>query len=171
MKPRKKRDVAYPPGIQYFKPQGIPLNYLVHVNLTIDEYEALRLADYEKLKHEEAAVKMNISRPTFTRLLESAHTKISDAIVNGKAIRIEGGDFRFLKNRFRCRRCGSFWDIENVEDIDNIENVKDIEDGKVKDIKNKNLNCPRCNSGEVDDIAEMLILQCRHGKRHRFGNF
>lgn len=149
MKPRKKRDVLYPPKIQYFKPQGIPMHHLSVVSVTVDEYEAVRLADYENMKHEDAAKMMNISRPTFTRLLESAHIKIGDAIVNGKAIRIEGGDFRFLQNRFRCRRCGNFWNIENYE--------------------NTGLNCPECSSDEVDDIAEKLIVPRRRGRRHRFG--
>ena len=114
MKPRKKRDVLFPPNVQYFKPQGIPMHNLNTVCVTVDEYEAIRLADYEKLKHEDAAKQMNISRPTFTRLLESAHNKISDAIVNGKAVRIEGGDFNFLggclswqRNSLGVRLC--FW--------------------------------------------------------------
>ncbi|MBM3708200.1 MAG: DUF134 domain-containing protein [Actinobacteria bacterium] len=149
MKPRKKRNVLYPPGIQYFKPQGIPVHHLNFINVTVDEYEAVRLADYENMRHEDAAKLMNISRPTFTRLLESAHLKIGDAIVNGKAIRIEGGDFRFLQNRFRCRRCGSFWNIE-------------------KD-KGDDLNCPECSSNEIDDIAEKLISRPGRGERHRFG--
>ena len=150
MKPRKKRDVLYPPNVQYFKPQGIPMNNLDTVWVTVDEYEAIRLADYEKLKHEEAAKKMNISRPTFTRLLESAHGKISDAIVNGKAIRIEGGDFNLLGNSYRCRKCGYFWNVEKYKD--------------------SNMPCPNCNSLEIDNIGERIILQCRHGRRGRFGH-
>ena len=150
MKPRKKRDVLYPPNVQYFKPQGIPMNNLDTVWVTVDEYEAIRLADYEKLKHKEASKKMNISRPTFTRLLESAHNKIGDAIVNGKAIRIEGGDFNFLGNSYQCRRCGYFWNIEKYESSD--------------------ISCPNCNSVEIDNIGEKIILQCRHGRRGRFGH-
>ncbi len=149
MKPRKKRNVLYPPKIQYFKPQGIPMYQLSTISLTVDEYEAIRLADYENMKHEDAAKMMNISRPTFTRLLESAHLKIADAIVNGKAIRIEGGDFQFIQKRFRCRRCGNFWDFEKN--------------------KNDDLSCPVCSSEDVDDIAKELILPQRGGRRHRFG--
>ena len=104
----------------------------------------------ENLKHEEAAKQMNISRPTFTRLLRSAHSKISDAIVNGKAIRIEGGDYRLLGNRFRCRRCGSFWNAEE-------ENK-----GEVK--------CLKCNSAEVDDVGEKLTSNLLSGKRCRHGH-
>ena len=150
MKPRKKRDVLYPPNVQYFKPQGITINNLNTVCVTVDEYEAIRLADYEKLKHEEAAKQMNISRPTFTRLLESAHNKISDAIINGKAVRIEGGNFNFLGNRYQCRRCGYSWNIEKYISTD--------------------ISCPNCGSSEIDNIGERIILQCRYGRRARFGH-
>jgi predicted DNA-binding protein (UPF0251 family) len=153
MKPRKKRDVLYPPGAVYFKPQGIPMPYLNIVNLTIDEYEAVRLGDFENLKHLAAAVQMNISRPTFTRLLKSAHLKISDAIVNGKAIRIEGGDYRLLGNRFKCRKCGSFWNT-GEEDMENKAETK----------------CLNCNSTEVDNVGEKLKADLLSGKRCVHGN-
>jgi len=64
--------------------------------LTVDEFESIRLRDYEGLDQTEAAKKMGISQPTFQRLYESARKKISDALVNGKAMRIEGGPFRFM---------------------------------------------------------------------------
>jgi predicted DNA-binding protein (UPF0251 family) len=80
------------PGARYFKPRGIPMNMLEDVVLNIDELEAVRLADYEGLYQEQAAEKMRISRPTFGRIVESAHRKIADVLVNGKALRIEGGN-------------------------------------------------------------------------------
>ncbi len=81
------------PGFTYFKPQGVPMRDLEEVILSVDEYEALRLADMDGLSQEEAAKKMGISQPTFYRLLSSARRKVSQAIVNGKAIRIEGGNY------------------------------------------------------------------------------
>ena len=69
----------------------MPLAVLQHINLTFDELEAIRLADFEGLYQEQAAKKMNVSRQTFGRILESAHKKIADALVNGKALSIEGG--------------------------------------------------------------------------------
>lgn len=81
------------PDVTYFKPAGIRLNELEEVTLTVDEYEAIRLKDYLNLEQEEAAKKMNISQPTFHRLIISARNKIANAIVNGKAIKIHGGDF------------------------------------------------------------------------------
>jgi predicted DNA-binding protein (UPF0251 family) len=90
-RPFKCRHIGCEPGTTYFKPRGIPLFELQEVVLTVDEFEALRLADLEGLYQEEAAKKMKISRQTFGNIISSAHGKIADAIINGKAIKIEGG--------------------------------------------------------------------------------
>ncbi len=96
---RKKclRHIEASPGTVYYKPAGIRLVELEEVCLELDEFEAVKLADLEELYQEEAAVKMNVSRQTFGRIITSARNKIADAIVNGKAIRIEGGSV-LLKN-------------------------------------------------------------------------
>lgn len=73
----------------YFKPRGIPLVQLDEVVLNLDELEAIRLADYEGLYHEQAAEKMNISRPTFGRILGEARRKVAEVIVEGKALNIK----------------------------------------------------------------------------------
>ena len=83
------------PDKNYFKPRGIPTVDLEEIVLNLDEFEAIRLADYEQLYQEEAAVKMNISRQTFGRIIESAHKKIADILMNGKALKIEGGEISF----------------------------------------------------------------------------
>jgi predicted DNA-binding protein (UPF0251 family) len=75
---------------------------LEEVLMTLDEFEALRLADLEGLYQEKAAARMGVSRPTFSRIVESAHRKIADALVHGKALRIEGGPVR-LGERRCCR--------------------------------------------------------------------
>ena len=93
VRPRLCRRVRFNPDVTYFKPRGIPLSELVEVILHVDEFEAVRLKDLEGLEQEECAKKMNISQPTFHRLILSARKKIADAIVNGKAIKIEGGSF------------------------------------------------------------------------------
>jgi len=90
-RPRHYRRVGHLPQSNYYKPSGIPLSVLQHINLTIDELEAIRLADLEGLYQEDAAKRMNVSRQTFGRMLESAHKKIADALVNGKALLIKGG--------------------------------------------------------------------------------
>lgn len=92
-RPQKCRFVKFPPNITYYKPRGIPMNELEEVNLTIDELESVRLADFEGLYHKEAATKMGISRQTFGRIITSARKKISSGIINGNAIKIEGGNY------------------------------------------------------------------------------
>ena len=88
-RPKKDRCIRCNPNAIYFKPRGIPLVHLDEVHLNLDELEAIRLADYEGLYHEQAAEKMNISRPTFGRILSEARRKIAEAVVDGKALMIE----------------------------------------------------------------------------------
>ena len=90
-RPRQCRRVAQLPQATYYKPRGVPLRALQQVALTVDELEAIRLADLEGLYQEEAAQRMNVSRQTFGRIVEAAHKKVADALVNGKALSIEGG--------------------------------------------------------------------------------
>lgn len=87
-RPRLFRRVRGNPNSSYFKPAGIPLNTLEESILDLDEFEAIRLIDYEETSQEEASKKMQISQPTLSRILKSARKKISDAIINGKAIKI-----------------------------------------------------------------------------------
>ena len=91
-RPKKCRWISSQPGVTSFKPQGVPLRMLHHVYLGIDELEAVRLADLESLSQEEAAQQMNVSRATFGRILAQGRKKVADALVNGKVIRIEGGE-------------------------------------------------------------------------------
>jgi uncharacterized protein len=88
-RPKKCRCINFSPNALYFKPRGIPLANLEEVLLSLDEFEAIRLADHEGLYHVEAAIRMNISRATFGRILDSARGKVADAIINGKALEIE----------------------------------------------------------------------------------
>jgi len=104
------RRVAFIPKISYFKPVGTRLSSLEEVGLSIEEAEAIRLKDQEGLEQEECAKQMNISRPTFHRVLGSARSKLADALLNGKAIRIEGGNFEMAVRRFRCTN-NHEWDV------------------------------------------------------------
>jgi predicted DNA-binding protein (UPF0251 family) len=104
------RKVSCIPAAAYFKPAGVPLSSLEEVNLLIEEAEAVRLKDLEAMEQESCAQRMRISRTTFARILDSARAKVADAILNGKAIRIEGGDFEMAMRRFRCRS-GHEWEV------------------------------------------------------------
>jgi len=88
--------------VTYFKPAGIPLRTLTEVNLSVEELEAIRLRDQEDLDQEECAGRMNISRATFQRVLQSARKKLADALLTGKAIKIEGGNFDMAPLHFVC---------------------------------------------------------------------
>jgi predicted DNA-binding protein (UPF0251 family) len=92
--PRNKclRYIDNQPNCTFFKPAGIPMDKLNQIVIQLDEYEAIRLADLEGLYQEDAAKRMNISRQTFGRIIESAHKKIADALINGKAVKIDGGN-------------------------------------------------------------------------------
>ena len=97
MRPKKTRWIKCEPGERCFKPICKPLSKLKNVYLTLDEFEAIRLGDFEGLKQIDAAKKLKISRPTFSRIISSARDKISDGLVNIKAIRIEGGCCKIVK--------------------------------------------------------------------------
>ena len=109
-RPPKCRRVAFLPDVTYFKPAGIPMRALEEVQLSVEEAEAIRLKDLESLDQEESAGMMKISRPTFQRVLASGRQKIADALLNGKAIRIEGGSFEMAFSRFKCLN-GHEWEI------------------------------------------------------------
>lgn len=89
VRPVKPRKICFNPGVTYFKPRAIPLSSLEEVDLGMDELEVLRLCDYKGLDQKEAAIKMKISQSTLQRILVSARKKVSEAIVEGKAIKID----------------------------------------------------------------------------------
>ena len=104
-RPKQDRKISIPPLMKGFKPFGIPRRMLSSVSLLYDEYEAIRLLDYEGMNQDQAAVQMNVSRPTLTRIYEKARKTIAQALVEGKMIMIEGGNVQFDRAWYRCRRC------------------------------------------------------------------
>ena len=107
-RPIKPKLVGEAPRADYFKPRGIPMAQLEEVNLTVEELEALRLVDLEGMYQEDAAREMGVSRQTIQRMITEARTKVVEALVAGKALRIEGGSYilREGAGRYRCGRCG-----------------------------------------------------------------
>jgi len=92
-RPRKCRRVGCLPGVKYFKPIGIPMKDLKEIRLTVEELEALRLKEIEGLDQQQGAVRMGVSRPTFQRILATARRKTAEALITGKALRIDGGTY------------------------------------------------------------------------------
>ncbi|KAB2925394.1 MAG: DUF134 domain-containing protein [Bacteroidetes bacterium] len=88
-RPKKRRRIGCRPASVYFKPRGIPLTELAEVVLEQDELEAMRLADYLAFSHERGAAEMRISRATFGRIVERGRKKVTEAILRGKALRMD----------------------------------------------------------------------------------
>jgi len=146
------RRVDSVPQITYFKPAGIPLAQLQEICLSVEEAEAIRLKDIEKLEQEECGQKMNISRTTFARVLASARQKMADALLNGKAIRIEGGNFEMAARRFRCVN-GHEWNVPFEVMINTPPQ-----------------SCPTCNTSTLMPIWPWGPGWGRHGRgRHHRG--
>jgi len=93
-RPRMMRKIRFEPGVTYFKPAGVPMAQLEEVTLSFEELEALRLQNIDGLGQEDSAKKMCVSQPTFNRVIKEARKKVTEALVNGKAIKIEGGDYK-----------------------------------------------------------------------------
>jgi predicted DNA-binding protein (UPF0251 family) len=125
------RRVGFLPQVTYFKPAGVPLADIQEVRLSIEEAEAIRLKDIEGLEQDACARKMNVSRSTFARILLLARQKMADALLNGKAIRIEGGNYELTKRSFRCGN-GHEWEVP-------FEIM----------IKQPPELCPTCNTSEI----------------------
>lgn len=137
-RPYKEKTVQKLPPIADFKPCGVPRREIEPIILTIDEMEAIRLADVEKLSQVAAAEQMAVSSPTFNRILMRAHQKVGTALWQGKALRIEGGNFRIChcchnKERvFICRSCGNEWTVPYGNGQSGCS-----------------LHCPRCSSADI----------------------
>lgn len=110
-RPKRVRQVTTQPRTDYFKPRGILLRELSEVVLAIEELEALRLADLDDLDQATGAEHMDVSRATFARVLHEARHKVADALVHGKALRIEGGTFEVARRVIRCAACEKEWAI------------------------------------------------------------
>ncbi len=134
MSPRIKkfRKVLNMPIIKGFKPYGLEANKQKKeaITLLFEEYEALRMCDYDMFNHSKAAAEMNISRPTYTRIYASAREKVAKAFVEGRQITIEGGKVYFDSDWYHCKKCGCFFNNPEKE--------------------NKVSNCPLCGSDEFN---------------------
>lgn len=109
-RPKSCRRVCGEAKFTVFKPAGVPASALETVTLTMDEFEAIRLADLDGIYHEKAADRMNVSRQTFGRILDAARRKVAKVLVDGLALRIEGGIIERVGQRsFTCGKCGNEW--------------------------------------------------------------
>lgn len=135
-RPKQYRKIDSPPLMMGYKPFGIKRTALESVTLHYDEYETIRLLDYDGLNQEQASERMNVSRPTLTRIYENARKTIAKALMEGKMILIEGGNVQFDRQWFRCKRCHKL--------VDGIENHVPCKD------------CPSCNDDELTLINKEI---------------
>ena len=146
VRPQKRRRVAFNPEISYFKPRGIPMFDLEEVRLTVDQREAIRLSDWLGMSHEDAGRHMGVSRATFGRIIQRARKAVADALINGKAINVEGGSFKIVSTTriFYCNNCNQEWE-------------EPLGTGRPK-------CCPSCNE---DDFHRIWEKGAQSGKKHR----
>ena len=130
--PQYNRIVHEPPLFSDFKPIGVRGHGLKQIFLTLDEFEAFRLADQLGFSHAMAADEMEISRSTFSRLIEKARKKIADFIIQGRLLTIEGGSVHFRVNIIQCKDCGHMFKT-NFE-----HNIRE---------------CPACHSKKIMNLA------------------
>lgn len=109
MRPRRCRRIMGNPNCNYFKPAGIPVKE--EINLTLEELEAIKLKDYGEIDQIKAAEKMNVSQPTFHRILQEARKKIADALINAKSLKIYGGANKMAMKKFKCYACQNKWEV------------------------------------------------------------
>jgi predicted DNA-binding protein (UPF0251 family) len=150
-----KRRVSCLPKATYYKPREIPLCDLEIINLSIEELESIRLCDLLQVEQNDAADRMGISRKTFWNDLQRARQKVADALVNGKAIEISGGNYvksGECKVEFLCHGCEHAW--ESLCDAGRPD------------------CCPKCGSGSIfriggDGMGKRMIrngIRCpKHG--------
>ncbi|WP_297098317.1 DUF134 domain-containing protein [uncultured Draconibacterium sp.] len=135
--PRRKRNrrIQVPPVIKGMSVYGVRGRKTNEVVLHLEEYEAIRLLDYQNLTQEEAAVYMDVSRPTLTRIYEEARNKVATAFVEGRDLIFRGGDVYFDKNWFRCNSCKA--------------SFSDYSENKEK--------CPVCNSEDLVSLNDFYM--------------
>ncbi len=144
-RPARYRRIEFPPLIKGFNPIGIHAKKDEVVVILLEEYEALRLLDYEYFNQVEAAKRMNVSRPTLTRIYDSARKKLASALVNSMRIEIAGGSVEFDDEWFRCIKCNTVFQVQDV-------NVKH--------------SCPHCKSENLQYVNDEIRNQPK--QRHNY---
>ncbi|PKN79387.1 MAG: hypothetical protein CVU48_05480 [Candidatus Cloacimonetes bacterium HGW-Cloacimonetes-1] len=148
--PRVKilRNLDELPIIKGFRPIWLKANVRQAVIMKLEEYEAIRLIDYEKQNHEQAATAMNVSRPTVTRIYENARLQIATALVEGRSLLIEGGDVIVHKSHWYCEKCSHQFVEDSAQDV-------------------KTLLCPQCQSSDLKSLNDCFLGGCRRCRRCR----
>lgn len=183
---RRPRRILNPPSIKGFKPYGIDSDVkkpAAPVNLLLEEYEALRLCDYDKLNHHQASLMMDVSRPTFTRIYAAALQKVATAFVEGRQIAIEGGKVYFDSDWHQCNSCECYFShphkhlpikecplcgSKEISDFDFPEENNQMQDGIDKCI------CPKCQFEQDHQTGipckDVVCSECGHSMKRMGGH-
>lgn len=164
-RPKRIRKVNNPPHFKGFKPIGI-LNENQPVILNFEEYESIRLSDFELLGQVEASKIMDVSRPTFARIYESARRKVAKAFIEGSPIIFEGGKVYFNTEWYSCNRCGCWFNHpQKDQEVKNCalcgsEDIEQYEESS-QGIGQKNVFvCPQCGKRRKDASPHCSELFC-----------
>ena len=149
-RPKRHRKIKEPPHITGFIPENEDFDTRNSVNLFYEEFEALKLADYDNLTQLEASKRLDVSRPTFTRIYDSALKKIAKALVEQKRLVIGGGKVVFNEKWFICNEC---------ETVFKISHTAETED----------LSCPVCGSYKITELQNSNTLEGFQGRRGHGG--
>lgn len=184
---RRPRKILDPPSIKGFKPYGIDSDgskssKKEHVILLFEEYEALRLADYDRLNHQQSSKMMDVSRPTFTRIYARALSKIATAFVEGRQIAIEGGKVYFDSDWHQCNACECYFShphkhlpveecplcaSKDISDFDMVEEIDDASDNNCECV------CTHCNFEQAHKpgkpCKQEICPQCGHAMKRKGG--
>ena len=150
-RPKRNRQLEEPPIVTGFVPKNGDYNPSEAVILHFEEYESIRLSDYEGLTQFESSKRLGVSRPTFTRIYDSARKKVAKAFVENKSISIEGGDVVFRELWYYCNHCNSVFKLKNSSST-------------------ASLLCPVCDENSVSAIQDSGNWPVSQNmKRRRYG--
>jgi len=145
-RPFKCRRVKSPPLMRGYKPFGIKQCHKESITLSFEEFESIRLVTYENKSQHEASTLMQVSRPTITRIYNKAIKKIAEAIVEGKLIEIDGGEYVLDDDWFRCNKC-----YKLIQGIHNHIQCGNCSEFNNEELTNLNINKDEKNSGTINN--------------------
>ncbi|MDI6702148.1 DUF134 domain-containing protein [Methanothermobacter wolfeii] len=144
-RPRRRRRILGEPQVASFSPESS--GSCARIEITLDEFEAIRLRDYHGIQQKKAAEIMGISQPTFHRALKSARSKVAEALVEGRPIILKGGDYIMDRRRYKCMDCQFEW----------------ISPGKSYE------KCPDCGSENITSVSADTLPRAGRGPGRGFG--
>jgi uncharacterized protein len=166
-RPLRLRKISNPPSVSGFKPYGNKRNTAKSESIFLhyEEFEALRLCDYEMLNHHQASVQMDVSRPTLTRIYAKARQKIAEALVLGRQIIIEGGKIYFDSDWYSCSSCGCFFNNPDKQAV-----IKECPLCKSADFSHFDQQPEETEESPARCNDKCVCPACGYEKPHQFGH-